>query len=280
MQLRIRHTTTFAYDGRATASFNQARLTPVTTPDQIVLHSRVEVSPKPWIFEYRDYFGALVTAFEVVDPHETLVVTATSTVQTQRRPAGAPVLTWAEVAAREVADRWTEDLVLPDVVVPPTDLATRVTQLAGDAERPGEAARAICALVHAEVEHLPRRDHPVHAQAAEAWQQRAGVCQDIAHLAIGALRSVGIPARFVAGYRHPDLEPVVGATVPSEAHAWVEWWDDGWTAYDPTCGAAPDDRYVTIGTGRDHDDVRPLRGIYSGASTASVQVEVDVTRVG
>ena len=71
----------------------------------------------------------------------------------------------------------------------------------------------------------------------------------------------------------------VGATVPSEAHAWVEWWDDGWTAYDPTCDAAPDDRYVSIGAGRDHDDVPPLRGIYSGASTADMSVEVEVTRL-
>ena len=38
---------------------------------------------------------------------------------------------------------------------------------------------------------------------AEAWDERAGVCQDIAHLAVGALRSVGIPARYVSGYLHP-----------------------------------------------------------------------------
>lgn len=279
MQLRIRHTTTFTYDGKAAASFNQARLTPVTTPDQIVLHSRVEVSPKPWFHEYRDYFGALVTAFEVVDPHDSLVVAATSTVQTQRRRPGPPVLSWAQVAERDVADRWTEALVLPDLVVPPADLAARVKQLAGDSDLPGQAALAIGALVHDEVEHLPR-DHQAQEHAAEAWQQRAGTCEDLAHLTIGAMRTVGIPARYVAGYRHPDTDPVLGATVPSEAHAWVEWWDDGWTAYDPTCGAAPDDRYVQIGTGRDHDDVRPLRGIYSGASTTSMQVEVDVTRVG
>ena len=96
---------------------------------------------------------------------------------------------------------------------------------------------------------------------------------------IGGLRTLGIPARYVAGYRHPDTDPAIGATVPSEAHAWVEWWDDGWTAYDPTCDAAPDDRYVSIGAGRDHDDVPPLRGIYSGASTADMGVEVDVTRL-
>lgn len=278
MQLRVHHTTTFTYDGKATASFNQARLTPSTTTEQIVVHSRVEVSPKPWYYEYRDYFGALVTAFEVVDPHDHLVVSATSTVQTHRPPPAAPTLTWADMASREVSDRWTEDLVLPDLVLPPSDFATRVKQLAADASLPGEAALAVCEMVHDQVEHLPR-DRQTQSFAAEAWQQRAGVAQDLAHLVIGGLRSLGIPTRYVAGYRHPDADPEVGATVPSEAHAWVEWWDDGWTAYDPSCGAAPDDRYVAIGAGRDHDDVRPLRGIYSGASTAAMEVEVEVTRL-
>lgn len=278
MQLRINHTTTFTYDGKATASYNQARLTPVTTTEQIVVHSRVEVSPKPWFYEYRDYFGAVVTAFEVVDPHDTLVVAATSTVQTHRAAMAEPTLTWADMGTREVADRWTEDLVLPDLVTPPHDFATRVKQLAADADLPGQAARAVCALVHDQVEHLPRSQH-AQSHAAEAWQQRAGVCQDVVHLVIGGLRSIGIPARYVAGYRHPDADPAIGAAVPSEAHAWVEWWDDGWTAYDPTCDAAPDDRYVSIGAGRDHDDVPPLRGIYSGASTADMRVEVEVTRL-
>ena len=39
MQLRIVHTTGFEYDGKAVASYNQARLTPLTTPEQIVVHT-------------------------------------------------------------------------------------------------------------------------------------------------------------------------------------------------------------------------------------------------
>src|SRR5690349_3679086 len=110
MELRIVHTTGYAYDGKAVASYNQARMTPVTTPEQIVVHSRLEVAPKPWTFEYRDYFGTHVTAFEVVDPHESLTVTATSTVHTNRSPAAPPTLSWASLVEREVADRWTEYL--------------------------------------------------------------------------------------------------------------------------------------------------------------------------
>ena len=59
------------------------------------------------------------------------------------------------------------------------------------------------------------------------------------HLAIGGLRSIGIPARYVSGYLHPAADPVVGETVAGESHAWVEWWDDGWHPFDPTNDQEP-----------------------------------------
>ncbi|MCD4527478.1 transglutaminase family protein [Nocardioides sp. cx-173] len=278
MQIRIAHTTTFEYDGKAVASYNQARLTPLTTPEQIALHTRLEVSPSPWTYQYRDYFGTLVTSFEVVDPHDAMTVTATSTVQTQRPVPPPPSLSWAALGEREVADRWTEYLTLPDIVEPPADFAQRAKQIAADHELPGEAARDLCAMVHDEVEYLPGATD-VQTHAATAWQQRAGVCQDMVHLVIGGLRSVGIPARYVSGYFHPIDEPVVGDHVTGESHAWVEWWDDGWHAFDPTNDTTPGNRYVVVATGRDYRDVKPLSGIYSGAQTSRMTVEVDLTRL-
>jgi transglutaminase-like putative cysteine protease len=136
----------------------------------------------------------------------------------------------------------------------------------------------VCALVHAEVEYQTGSTD-VHTKAADAWEQRAGVCQDIAHLAIGGMRSLGIPARYVSGYFHPQADPVVGDTVGGESHAWVEWWDDGWHPFDPTNDTEPGDRYVVLAAARDYGDVKPLSGIYSGASTSSMSVDVTVTRL-
>ncbi|MXG88480.1 transglutaminase family protein [Nocardioides flavescens] len=278
MQLRVVHTTRFSYDGPAVASYNQARLTPVTTPEQIVVHARLEVSPKPWTYDYRDYFGNHVTAFEVVDPHETMTVTATSTVQVNRSPAAAPSATWEELAGREVADRWTEYLVLPPRVAPPEDLSSRLETLRADAATPGAAASELFDLLGREVEHRPGATH-AGSTAAESWAQRAGVCQDTAHLAIGGLRSLGVPARFVTGWLHPSPEPVVGEPVGGSPHAWLEWWDHGWRSYDVTHGTEPDDRYVVVATGRDHDDVTAISGIYSGSEARGLDVSVEVTRV-
>ncbi len=279
MQLRVAHTTTFEYDGKAVASYNQARLTPLTTPEQIVSHSRIEVTPAPWTYEYRDYFGTAVTAFEVLDPHDAMTVTATSTVHTNRAPAPAATLPWEALAMPEVADAWTEYLVVSPTVAPHPDVAERLTTIRAASELPGDAARAVCALVYHEVAYRTGATD-VHSRAADAWEQRAGVCQDMAHLAIGGLRSLGIPARYVSGYFHPQAEPAIGETVVGESHAWVEWWDDGWHAFDPTNDTAPGDRYVVVATGRDYHDVKPVSGIYSGAAPSQMTVEVTVTRLG
>lgn len=278
MQLRVVHTSEYVYDGRAMASYNQARMTPVTTQEQIVVHHRLDVSPKPWTYTYTDYFGCVVTAFEVVDPHDAMTVTATSTVQVNR--SGAPVATarWEAYDAREVRDRWTEFLVLPRLVAPPGDFEALVKEIGANASRPGDAALAVCALVNDQIDFLPGATD-VESPAADAWEQRAGVCQDMIHLAIGGLRSLGIPARYVSGYVHPVDSPVVGETVAGDSRAWLEWWDEGWQAFDPTTDTAPGERYVAIGHGRDYADVPPLRGIYSGADTAQLDVTVDITRL-
>ncbi len=278
MQLRIVHTTGYEYDGKALASYNQARLTPLTTPEQIVVHHRIEISPKPWLYGYRDYFGNEVLAFEVVDPHEALTVTATSTVQIERAPVGHPTSTWEALATPEVSDRWTEYLMLPELVAPPADFAASVKQLAADSALPGEAARAVCQLVTDELSYVVGSTD-ARTPAAAAWEQRAGVCQDMVHLAIGGLRSVGMPARYVSGYYHPNSDPVVGVTVRGQSHAWLEWWDDGWKPFDPTSCQVPGDTYIAVATGRDYQDVRPLSGIYSGAATSRMFVSVDVTRL-
>lgn len=277
MQLRIVHTTGFEYAGKAAASYNQAKITPQTTTAQLVVHTRIEVSPTPWIYEYRDYFGNEVTAFEVLDPHDQLTVVADSTVHTQPLVPAEPTLEWSDLGTDAVADRWTEYLELPSLVEPAEDFAVRVRELR-DLARPGEAARAVCELVNQELEYVSGSTDAT-TPATEAWEQRAGVCQDMAHVALGGLRTLGIPARYVSGYLHPRTDAVVGETVAGESHAWVEWWDDGWHAFDPTNDLEPGERWVVAATGRDYLDVRPLSGIFSGGGTSSMFVQVDVTRL-
>ena len=278
MQLRVVHVTGFRYDGKVTASYNLARLTPRSSAEQIVVHSRIEVSPTPFSHTYRDYFGAEVTAFEVLDPHDELTVTATATVHTHRQPAPPPAVSWDDLADLVVTDRYTEFLALNELVQPPDELVTLIGELRASYSLPGEAAREVCALVNREVTYETGSTE-VETAAAAAWQQRAGVCQDLAHLVIGGLRTLGIPARYVSGYQHPKPSAPVGEAVRGESHAWVEWWDDGWHPFDPTNDQEPGERYVVVASGRDYGDVKPLSGIYSGGATSDMFVDVHVTQL-
>jgi transglutaminase-like putative cysteine protease len=112
---------------------------------------------------------------------------------------------------------------------------------------------------------------------------RRGVCQDFAHLMTGALRSIGLAARYVSGYI--ETEPPAGEPklVGSDAsHAWCSVYvpDIGWIDADPTNNHIPPHRHVTVAWGRDYGDVAPLRGVVLGPSaTQAMSVEVDVTRL-
>ncbi|MBM7515050.1 transglutaminase family protein [Nocardioides nitrophenolicus] len=278
MQLRIDHVTGFEYDGLVSASYNEARMTPQSAARQTVTHAGVEVSPHPWAQSYRDYWGTLVTAFEVLAPHRELTVTATSMVRTEPPATALPTTTWAELADAPGADV-AEFLTLTDRVRPPADLADLATGLVADGAAPHEVATELLRLVHDEVTYLPGATD-VHAEAATAWRQRSGVCQDIAHLALGALRAVGIPSRYVSGYLLPNPDPLVGEETHGESHAWLEWWADGWHAFDPTNDLVPGERHVMVAAGRDYADVRPLSGIYTGAATSRMFVDVRITRLG
>ena len=124
----------------------------------------------------------------------------------------------------------------------------------------------------------------VHTTQDQLLAQRAGVCQDFAHLMIAALRLHGLPARYSSGYietRPPaGREKLRGADA---SHAWVSAWAPGagWVEIDPTNDQLVDDRYVLLGWGRDYGDVPPLRGvIFTDGSGAHPSVSVDLVPAG
>ena len=83
---------------------------------------------------------------------------------------------------------------------------------------PRAAAGELCGLVR-EVRY-ERGITGVHSRGEDAWVERAGVCQDFAHITVGALRSLGVPARYVSGYLVPRRDVTVGETSTGESHAW------------------------------------------------------------
>ncbi|CAN5186623.1 transglutaminase family protein [soil metagenome] len=104
--------------------------------------------------------------------------------------------------------------------------------------------------------------------AAEAYEERTGVCRDFAHLAVALCRAMNIPARYVNGYLGDIGVPVV---LPMDFAAWIEVYLGGaWRTFDPRNNVRRVGRIV-IAHGRDAADVAM---IYSFGPHDLVKFEV------
>jgi transglutaminase-like putative cysteine protease len=89
--------------------------------------------------------------------------------------------------------------------------------------------------------------------AAEAFEERVGVCRDYAHLAVTFCRCMNIPARYCTGYISDIGLPLPHA--PGDFAAWMEVFLDGqWHTFDPR-NNDPRIGRILIARGRDAADV-------------------------
>ena len=277
-RLRIRHITGYRYEGEVQASYNEARMLPVSSEGQFVLHSSLDISPVSSSHHYVDYWGTRVSSFEVLTPHKELSLTATSLVEVRARDHAAHPIDWAGLAdASAASTSYVEQTKQTKLTAPADDLAELAASNAARHASPCDAALEICEEIGRQVEYV-QGVTGVQSTARESWRGKRGVCQDITHIAIGALRSVGIPARYVSGYLHPKPDAAIGETIAGESHAWVEWFCGDWRGYDPTNLIDIGERHVIVGRGRDYNDIAPLRGVYAGPFGSQLFVKVEITR--
>ncbi len=132
----------------------------------------------------------------------------------------------------------------------PSDLPPRVAELA---ERVTRGAITDYDKVVAIEDYLERNyrystDSPVPPPGADAvdhflFETDVGFCEQFASATAVMLRTLGIPARVVAGYTPGRRNPFTGyyEVKASDAHAWIEVWfpDVGWYEFDPTFDIPP-----------------------------------------
>jgi transglutaminase-like putative cysteine protease len=276
-RLRIVHRTHVRYEGSAHASYNEARMTPPALPRQSVLETRMSTDVPVPMYTYSDYWATLVSSFDIQAPHHELVIRAQATVETMPAPMTARPLPWAVLRERAAGSRLLEFLTPTKRTAVDETLAATARQRTADAD-PIEAAAEIATWVSDRVAYVPGATE-VQTSAQEAWDKSQGVCQDMAHLTVGLLREVGLPARYVSGYLHPQPQAQPGDEMVGESHAWVEYWAGEWVACDPTNRAQVGERHVIVAAGRDYGDVPPLKGIYHGAPSSTMDVTVTVARL-
>jgi transglutaminase-like putative cysteine protease len=103
---------------------------------------------------------------------------------------------------------------------------------------------------HIEFDYLKAR---VTRSAADAFDERVGVCRDFAHLAVALCRCMNIPARYTTGYLGDIGVPLDPA--PMDYSAWFEVYLGGrWYTFDARHNEPRIGRIV-IARGRDAADV-------------------------
>ena len=280
-RILITHRTVVGYHGPARASYNEARMTPSALPGQNVLETRLWTDAQVPVWTYQDYWGTQVSAFDIQAPHEELQITSRATVETSepgnvgRSPCDP--LNWPELTARAERGRLPEFLMPTPRTTVDAELAALARHRVGGLDPPAAAAE-IATWVHQQVNYMPGSTG-VQTSAQEAWDQGQGVCQDIAHLTVALLRTIRLPARYVSGYLFPKPDAEPGEEVTGQSHAWVEYWTGDWAACDPTNDSAVGQRHVVVAAGRDYADVPPLKGIYHGAPSRTMEVTVSLTRL-
>lgn len=290
MLLHILHETTYEYVPPVRTAQHMAHLKPADHARQRLLSHRLTVSPAPTQQnESPDVYGNTRAFFSLRGSHDRLRVVAESLVSTQAPPQPPASLPWEEVRERIRYHRASHydpaaEFAFASPYVPRHQDFVAYAQPSFARGRPLlEAARDLMRRIHADFDYETTATD-VNTPALEALALRKGVCQDLAHVMLGCLRSLGLPARYVSGYLLTAPPPGQARLVGSDAsHAWVSLYLPGaageagaWTELDPTNDRAPGEDYVTLAVGRDFQDVSPMRGVIHGGASHRLRVAVTV----
>jgi transglutaminase-like putative cysteine protease len=305
--LDVEHLTQYRYAAPVELAHHLGHLRPLDSARQVVEDFRLVVEPEPMHrSEGADWLGNRRQCFTVSVPHRELRVRAHSRVRVAAAPSfdAAASAPWESVRERlrYAAGRPYESASEFVPASPYVPALAALHDWAAGAFVPGspvaQVGTELMARVHAEFTYRSASTD-IDTPLAEVMAQREGVCQDFAHLLIGALRSHGLAARYVSGYlltASPD-DGASGAPWLGEAptapwlgadasHAWVALWcpmADGaaasWLELDPTNNLLPSQHHVRLAVGRDYGDVTPLRGVIRGGGEHRLLVRVRTQRL-
>jgi len=287
MMYRVRHETRYDYSDPVSVSHHILRLTPRSFARQTCRWREISITPNPLsCVTHADYFGNGVMTFTLLEPHERLIVEATSELEVYANPP--PDLSvsprWETVRDSLCSDHSEEGLEACQFAFDSkrSEARPELAEYASESFTPGrpllEAAFDLTRRIYQDF-RFDSSATEVSTPVETFFETRRGVCQDFSHLQIACMRSLGLPARYVSGYLRtippPGRVRLVGADA---SHAWCSAWSPGtgWVDFDPTNNCIPSDGHITVAWGRDYGDVSPIYGVLLGGSEHTLDVGVDV----
>ena len=270
MRIRISHATTYAYNTPPTSVTQLLRLTPRDHEGQHVVSWRIDLSEDCLLHQHEDAFGNIIHTFTADGPFKTLTVEVAGEVDTLDTNG----------LVRGAIERFPPQFYLRETSLTKSDTAIMEFAQATRAGTNGDTLALLHAILTALNREMTFDTDPTHAAttAGEAFSVRRGVCQDLTHVFVAAVRSLEIPARYIGGHFHRGD----GITAQEAGHAWAEAYVEnlGWVGFDPTNGISTTDAHVRVAAGLDYLGAAPVRGTRfgGGGETLAVAVRVDQAR--
>ncbi len=264
MRIQISHLTNYRYDAPAASVIHMLRLTPRNHDGQYVARWRIDVSTDCRLDQHEDAFGNITHVFTADGPLTELAVAVQGEVETRD----------TQGIVRGVVERFPPNFYLRETALTTPDVNIAGFAAAGNDAVSGDVLNLLhvmLARLHARVSH--HSGAPTTMTAAEAFARRRGGCADFAHIFIAAARTLGIPARYVAGY-----VPDGGTSEQGNGHAWAEAFvpELGWVGFDAANGVCATDAHVRVAVGLDSLGAAPLRGTRYGGTGEQVSAKVRV----
>jgi transglutaminase-like putative cysteine protease len=264
MRLHIRHETFYTYETKLSYSVQRLYLTPQGYAAQKIVDWQLHAPGMDGALTYLDGFGNRVhlITFQNIDGPVSVVAEGVVDVTD-----AAGVVKGLRCPAPDAIFLRQTDATRPSVEI--LDMVERVNAAKGTQL---DLLHRLMAEI-AEVVTYTIGVTDADTTAAEAYAAGQGVCQDHAHIFLGAVRHLGFPARYVTGYL--ALEGGESATA---SHAWAEALlpDLGWVGFDPANRRCPTDHYCRVAGGIDANGITPIRGSRKGGSVEKMRVEVNV----
>ena len=200
MLLHVIHETAYDYVPTVRTAQHMAHLKPASSGGQKLLQHRLAVDPAPARqSESVDVYGNTRIFFSLQSSHDALRVLSESLVATTACEAPADSPSWQKVAERMRYHRRARydaanEFVFASPYVPRDEAFASYAQPSFADGRPLlDGARELMQRIHRDFEYATSATD-VNTPALEALKLRKGVCQDLAHVMLGCLRSLGLSA--------------------------------------------------------------------------------------
>ena len=294
MIYNVYHKTVFEYQSNVTFSHNLARLKPKVTAYQKLLDFSMEVSPAAFeSHDYLDMFGNANTHMLIREPHQSFFVIGKSKVEISPdvidehvRNVKANGMTYKEAIKRlskfDIADLYAKQYLFESDLIPYGSAQIKEYALESftDNRDVFEAAHEFMQRIFSDFKFLSGFSD-ITTPVEEIFAAKKGVCQDFAQFAISALRTIGLPAKYMSGYI--ETIPLNGQKKlfgTDASHAWFAVYvpNAGWIEFDPTNNLIPREQHILLGSGRDYNDISPLKGVVFSSGNSNLSVMVDVRR--